>query len=157
MAECKIRKVQTEKKIPAKITLEALQDGKTATVYKNEIACRLKHEEIKNIEETWKIIKQVRPEADDEQSEETTELEKVPEYEEVVGCMRKLKNGKQMTRKITEWEPDVRRPKGRPKTRWREQVEQDLRIMEVKNWNKPCRDRKAWRQVVSNTKTHPSL
>jgi len=37
-------------------------------------------------------------------------------------------------KKVTEWEPCSSRPVGRPRLRWLDQVEEDLKKMKVRNW-----------------------
>ena len=37
-------------------------------------------------------------------------------------------------KKLTEWEPYSSRPEGRPRLRWFDQVEEDLKKMKVRNW-----------------------
>ena len=41
-------------------------------------------------------------------------------------------------KKLTEWEPCSSRPVGRPRLRWFEQVEEDLKKMKVRNWREKC-------------------
>jgi hypothetical protein len=36
--------------------------------------------------------------------------------------------------KVTEWEPHLSRPVGRPRLRWLDQVEEDLKKIKVRNW-----------------------
>jgi hypothetical protein len=48
------------------------------------------------------------------------------------------------------------RRKGRPRMRWLDDVESDLKKMEVKEW-KEMRDREQWRLVVEEAKAHPGL
>jgi hypothetical protein len=38
------------------------------------------------------------------------------------------------TRKITEWTPYKTRPAGRPRFRWMDQVEEDLKRMKIIGW-----------------------
>jgi hypothetical protein len=49
-----------------------------------------------------------------------------------------------------------KRRKGRPKMRWLDDVESDLK-MEVKGWKEKMRDREQWRLVVEEAKAHPGL
>jgi hypothetical protein len=50
-----------------------------------------------------------------------------------------------------------KRRKGRPRMRWLDHVESDLKKMEVKRWKEKMRDRKQWRVVVEGAKAHPGL
>jgi hypothetical protein len=47
--------------------------------------------------------------------------------------------------------------KGRPRMRWLDDVESDLKKMEVKGWKEKMRDREQWRLVVEEAKAHPGL
>ena len=59
--------------------------------------------------------------------------------------------------KVTEWEPRSSRPVGRPRLRWLDQVEGDLKKMKVRNWREKCKDRKLWNEIVKQAKTHKGL
>jgi hypothetical protein len=59
--------------------------------------------------------------------------------------------------KLTEWEPCLSRPVGRPRMRWLEQVEEDLKKMKVRNWRKKCKDRRWWNEIIKQAKTHQGL
>jgi hypothetical protein len=41
--------------------------------------------------------------------------------------------------------------------RWFDDVESDLKKMEVKEWKEKMRDREQWRQVVEEAKARPGL
>jgi hypothetical protein len=45
--------------------------------------------------------------------------------------------------------------KGRPRMRWLDDVESDLKKMEVKGLKDKMRDREQWRLVVEEAKAHP--
>jgi len=60
-------------------------------------------------------------------------------------------------KKRTEWEPCSSRPVGRPRLRWLEQVEEDLKKMKVKNWREKCKDSGLWNEIVEQAKTHQGL
>jgi hypothetical protein len=61
------------------------------------------------------------------------------------------------TRKITEWTPYKARPAGRPRLRWMDQVEEDLKRMKITGWRVKAEDRQEWSRIVEQTKTHPGL
>jgi hypothetical protein len=50
-----------------------------------------------------------------------------------------------------------RRRKGSPRMRRLDDVESDLKKMEVKGWKEKMRDREQWRLVVEEAKAHPGL
>jgi hypothetical protein len=60
-------------------------------------------------------------------------------------------------RRITEWKPYKTRTAGRPRLRWMDQVEEDLRKMKIVNWRKKIENRQVWNRIVEQTKTHPGL
>jgi hypothetical protein len=47
--------------------------------------------------------------------------------------------------------------KGRPRKRWLEEVENDLKRMKVTGWKEKMRNREQWRLVVEEAKAHPGL
>jgi hypothetical protein len=61
------------------------------------------------------------------------------------------------TRKITEWTPYKGRLVGRPRLRWMDQVEEDLKRMRITGWRVKAEDRQEWSRIVELTKTHPGL
>jgi hypothetical protein len=58
---------------------------------------------------------------------------------------------------IMKWNPIDRRSRGRPKTRWKDDVESDLRAMKIMNWRTRIEDKLAWKKIVEQAKTHPGL
>jgi GTP1/Obg family GTP-binding protein len=50
-----------------------------------------------------------------------------------------------------------KRRKGRPRMRWLDDVESDLKNLEVKGWKEKMSDREQWRLVVEEAKAHPRL
>ena len=61
------------------------------------------------------------------------------------------------TRKITELMPYKTRPAGRPRLRWMDQVEEDLKRMKIIGWRAKVEDKQEWNRIVEQTKTHPGL
>jgi hypothetical protein len=55
--------------------------------------------------------------------------------------------------KIKRWKPMSKRPIGRPKTCWEDDVLEDIRSMNVCNWKKVAQDRDGWKKVVEQART----
>ena len=53
--------------------------------------------------------------------------------------------------------PYKTRPVGRPRLRWMDQVEEDLKRMKIIGWRAKVEDRQEWNRIVEQTKTHPGL
>ena len=47
--------------------------------------------------------------------------------------------------------------KGRPKERWKEEVERDLQVLGVGRWRELVADRKKWKDIVRQAKAHIGL
>jgi hypothetical protein len=47
--------------------------------------------------------------------------------------------------------------RGRPKTRWLDDVSTDLRKMGINEWRDSARDLEAWRRIVMEAKAHPGM
>ena len=60
-------------------------------------------------------------------------------------------------KKVIAWKPVGRRLKGRPRLRWIDDVEDDLRAMNIRRWRILVDDRKEWKSIVGKAKTHPGL
>jgi hypothetical protein len=60
-------------------------------------------------------------------------------------------------KKVIEYEPRLSKPVGRPRLRWLDQVEEDLKKMKVRNWREKCKDRRLWNEMVKQAKTHQGL
>jgi hypothetical protein len=48
-------------------------------------------------------------------------------------------------------------PKGRPRLRWEDGVRNDLRNIGVKNWKQKAQERKQWKEIIEQAKTHKEL
>jgi hypothetical protein len=60
-------------------------------------------------------------------------------------------------KKLTEWNPHLSRPVGKPRLRWLNQVEEDLKELKVRNWREKCKDRRLWNEIAKGAKTHQGL
>jgi hypothetical protein len=55
--------------------------------------------------------------------------------------------------KIKRWNPMSKRPIGRPKTRWEDDVLDDIKSMNINNWKKVAQNRDSWKKVVEQART----
>jgi len=60
-------------------------------------------------------------------------------------------------RKLLDWKPMGSRPIGRTRQRWQEDVMEDLKNLEVKNWKEVTKDRRTLRELAEKAKTHKGL
>jgi len=49
--------------------------------------------------------------------------------------------------------PTSKRPTGRPKIRWEDDVKKDIQRLKVPNWKTFFQDRRRWKEVVGKAKT----
>jgi hypothetical protein len=55
--------------------------------------------------------------------------------------------------KIKRWKPMSKRPIGRPKTHWENDVLEDIWNMNVRNWKKTAQNRDSWKRAVEQART----
>jgi hypothetical protein len=60
-------------------------------------------------------------------------------------------------RKLLHWKSMGTRPVGRPRQRWQEDVTENLKKLEVKNWKEIVKDRRTWTDLAEKAKTHKGL
>ena len=60
-------------------------------------------------------------------------------------------------KKLTEWDPRLSRPVGKPRLKWFNEVEEDLKKMKLGNWREKCKDRRLWNEMLKQAKTHQRL
>jgi len=53
---------------------------------------------------------------------------------------------------IKRWKPMSKRPIGRPKTCWENDVSEDIRNMNVNNWKKMAQNRDGWKKTVEQAR-----
>jgi hypothetical protein len=62
-----------------------------------------------------------------------------------------------MPKKIFSQELEGTRRRGRPRKGWKEAVERDLHVLEVRRWRELVTDRKKWKDIVRQAKAHCGL
>jgi len=56
-------------------------------------------------------------------------------------------------KKIKRWNPMCKRPIGRPKLRWEDDVLGDIKSMNARNWKNVAQNRDRWKKVVEQART----
>lgn len=72
------------------------------------------------------------------------------------GHVHRLPNDR-LTKLIWEEAPTGKRPLGRPRMRWRDNIRSDLTIMNIPTDPTLMEDRTRWKQIVQSARTHPGL
>ena len=62
-----------------------------------------------------------------------------------------------MPKKISTQELEGTRKRGRARKRWKEEVERDLQVLEVRRWRELVAERKKWKDIVRQAKAHSRL
>jgi hypothetical protein len=57
-----------------------------------------------------------------------------------------------MVKAIHSWKPISKRPIGRPKTRWEDDVRKDIQKLRAPNWKILVQDRRRWMELVQKIK-----
>ena len=65
--------------------------------------------------------------------------------------------GKRIPKRVLEWKPTGRRNRGRPRKRWIEDIEEDIRIMGIRVWGQLCKERAELKKITEKSKTHSGL
>jgi hypothetical protein len=59
--------------------------------------------------------------------------------------------------KIKRWKPMSKRPTGRPKTRWEDDVLEDMKSMKICDWKNVAMNRDRWKKVAEQARTLHTL
>ena len=52
-----------------------------------------------------------------------------------------------IAQKIKRWKPKSKRPIGRPKTRWKDDVLEGIKRINIGNWKKVAQNRDSWKKA----------
>ena len=58
-----------------------------------------------------------------------------------------------IVQQIKRWKRVSKRPIGRPKTRWEDDVFEDIKSINIGNWKKVAQNRESWKKVVEQART----
>jgi hypothetical protein len=58
-----------------------------------------------------------------------------------------------MVKKVYKWKPMLRRPLGRPKNRWEDDIRNDMKKLKIKNCTNYIQDRNNWKLYVEKAET----
>ena len=72
-----------------------------------------------------------------------------------LGHLERMKD--RMHKKIFTQELQGTRRRGRPRKRWKEEVERDLQVLGVRRWREMVADRKKWKDIFRQAKAHSGL
>jgi hypothetical protein len=91
------------------------------------------------------------------------ELDKIIKHKNIINFIRAQKLGwlghiermqeTRMVKAIHFLKPISNRPIGRPKTRWEDDVREDIQKLKVPNWKILVQDRRRWKELVEKAKT----
>ena len=91
------------------------------------------------------------------------ELDKLIKHENIINFARAQRLGWydhieriqeiRMVKAMHAWKPISKRPMGRPKIRWEDDVKKDIQRLKVPNWKTFVQDRRRWKEVVEKAKT----
>ena len=62
-----------------------------------------------------------------------------------------------VVKRIYKWKPFTGRPAGKPKSRWEDDVRNDLKKMKLMKWAEQVQDRLKWKDIVEKSKTLSEL
>ena len=73
-----------------------------------------------------------------------------------IGHVERMK-GSRMTKRVMREKIYTRKIRGRPKVRWLDDVQEDLREMGIEGWRRKAQDRDQWRRIAQEAKADVGL
>jgi hypothetical protein len=91
------------------------------------------------------------------------ELDKIIKHKNMINFIRTQRLGwlghiermqeTRMVKAIYSWKPISKRPMGKPRTRWEDDVRKDIQKLEVPNWKTLVQGRRRWKELFEKAKT----
>ena len=72
-----------------------------------------------------------------------------------LGDLERMEEGRMPKKVFTQELERMRR--GRPRKKWKKEVERDLQVLGVRRWKELVADRKKWKDTVRQAKAHSGL
>jgi hypothetical protein len=72
-----------------------------------------------------------------------------------LGHLERMEEERKTKKIFTEELEGTRR--GKPRKRWKEELERDLQVLGVRRWRELVADRKKWKDIVRQAKAHSGL
>ena len=95
------------------------------------------------------------------------ELDELTKHRNIINCVKAQRLSwfghtnrvpeTRIVKKIYKWKRFTRRPIGRPKSRWEDDVREDLKKMKIIKWVEQVQDRFKWKTIVEKARTLPQL
>jgi hypothetical protein len=85
-----------------------------------------------------------------------SKMDKSSKYKLVIGHLERMEEDR-MPKKIFTHKLEGTRRKGRPRKRWKEEVERDLQVLGVRRWRELVADRRKWKDIVRQAKANSGL
>ena len=73
-----------------------------------------------------------------------------------MGHVERMENSR-MPKTVMREKIYTRRKRGRPKVRWLDDIQEDLREMGIEGWRRKALDRDQWRRIAQEVKAHVGL
>ena len=64
---------------------------------------------------------------------------------------------KRTPKRMSEWKPIGMKIRGRPRKRWIADIEEDIKIMGIRQWRNQCKEIAEWKRITEKSKTQSGL